>query len=84
MKAHKVVLSACSPFFREILKANPHPHPLLFLQNVKQTDLLAVLDFMYLGEVQVVQENLASFLAVAEDLEVKGLMRKNSPNKQPN
>lgn len=79
-----MVLSACSPFFQEVLKANPHPHPLLFLQNVKQTDLLAVLDFMYLGEVQVVQENLASFLAVAEDLEVKGLMRKNSPNEQQN
>ena len=76
-----MVLSACSPFFREVLKANPHPHPLLFLQNVKQTDLLAVLDFMYLGEVQVVQENLASFLLVAEELEVKGLMR-NSPEDQ--
>ena len=61
--------------------ANPHPHPLLCLQNVKQADLLAVLDFMYLGEVQVVQENLASFLLVAEELEVKGLMR-NSPEEQ--
>jgi len=81
VKAHKVVLSSCSPFFREVLKANPHPHPLLFLQNVKQADLLAVLDFMYLGEVQVVQENLASFLLVAEELEVKGLMR-NSPEEQ--
>ena len=63
--------------------ANPHPHPLLCLQNVKQADLLAVLDFMYLGEVQVVQENLASFLRVAEELEVKGLMR-NSPEEQQN
>ena len=79
-----MVLSACSPFFREILKANPHPHPLLILQNVKQTDLLAVLDFMYLGEVQVVQENLASFLAVAENLEVKGLMKRDSPENEQN
>ena len=74
-----MVLSACSPFFQEVLKANPHPHPLFFLQNVKHADLVAVLDFMYLGEVQVAQENLAAFLSVAEELEVKGLMR-DSPD----
>jgi len=79
VEAHKVVLAACSPFFREILKTNIHPHPLLYLQNVPHADLLAVLDFMYHGEVQIVQEDLVSFLAVAEELEVKGLMRNDHP-----
>jgi len=79
VEAHKVVLAACSPFFREILKTNVHPHPLLYLQNVPHADLLAVLDFMYNGEVQIVQEDLVSFLAVAEELEVKGLMRNDHP-----
>merc|ERR1711971_1276635 len=64
---------------REILKTNVHPHPLLYLQNVPHADLLAVLDFMYNGEVQIVQEDLVSFLAVAEELEVKGLMRNDHP-----
>ena len=82
VQAHKVVLAACSPFFREILKTNIHPHPLLYLQSVPHADLLAVLDFMYHGEVQIVQEDLVSFLAVAEELEVKGLMRNDHPDKR--
>ena len=73
IKAHKVILSACSPFFRNILRRNPHNHPLLYLKGVKFTDLEAVLNFMYHGEVNVAQEDLNSFLAVAEDLRVKGL-----------
>eukprot|EP00092_Neocalanus_flemingeri_P034068 GFUD01037048.1.p1 GENE.GFUD01037048.1~~GFUD01037048.1.p1 ORF type:complete len:344 (+),score=63.75 GFUD01037048.1:88-1119(+) len=73
MQAHKVILSACSPFFRNILRRNSHQHPLLYLKGVKYTDLQSVLNFMYHGEVNVAQEELNSFLAVAEDLRVKGL-----------
>merc|ERR1712112_763291 len=76
-QAHKVILSACSPFFRNILRKNPHQHPLLYLKGVKYTDLQAVLNFMYHGEVNVAQEELNSFLAVAEDLRVKGLTQNN-------
>jgi len=80
MLAHKVILSACSPFFRNILRRNPHQHPLLYLKGVKYTDLQAVLNFMYHGEVNVAQEELNSFLAVAEDLRVKGLTQNTSEN----
>jgi hypothetical protein len=73
IQAHKMILSACSPFFRNILRRNPHQHPLLYLKGVKYTDLQSVLNFMYHGEVNVAQEELNSFLAVAEDLRVKGL-----------
>jgi len=79
MQAHKVILSACSPFFRSVLKKNPHAHPLLYLKGVKYVDLVAVLNFMYHGEVNVAQEELNSFLAVAEELKVKGLTQ-NSPS----
>jgi len=78
LEAHKVILSACSPFFRNILRRNPHQHPLLYLKGVKYTELQSVLNFMYHGEVSVAQEELNSFLAVAEDLKVKGLTQ-NSP-----
>jgi hypothetical protein len=73
VQAHKVILSACSPFFRAILRKNPHPHPLLYLKGVKYEDIVSVLNFMYHGEVNVAQEELNTFLAVAEDLQVKGL-----------
>ena len=47
LQAHKVILSACSPFFKSILKKNPHQHPLLYLKGVKYEDLVSVLNFMY-------------------------------------
>jgi len=77
IQAHKVILSACSPFFRTVLRRNRHEHPLLYLKGVKYVDLVAVLNFMYHGEVNVAQEELNSFLAVAEDLKVKGLTQNN-------
>ena len=73
MPAHKVILSACSSFFRKILQCNPHQHPLVYLRGVRHTDLQNILDFMYHGEVNVAQEELNVFLAVAEDLKIKGL-----------
>jgi len=83
IQAHKIILSACSPFFRNILRRNIHHHPLLYLKGVKYTDLQSVLNFMYHGEVNVAQEELNSFLAVAEDLRVKGLTQSNSQTENP-
>jgi len=83
IQAHKVILSACSPFFRNILRRNPHQHPLLYLKGVKYKDILSVLNFMYMGEVNVAQEELNSFLSVAEDLRVKGLTQNNSSSDTP-
>jgi len=80
IQAHKVILSACSPLFRDILLRNPHQHPLVYLKGVKYTDLQSLLDFMYHGEVNVAQEQLNSFLAVAEEFKIKGLTQKQSNN----
>jgi len=79
--AHKVILSACSPFFRGVLKRNPHQHPLLYLKGIKFADLESVLNFMYHGEVNVAQDQLNSFLQVAEDLRVKGLTQNKNGEK---
>jgi len=81
IQAHKVILSACSPFFKTILRRNPHQHPLLYLKDVRYTDLQSVLNFMYHGEVNVAQEELNSFLSVAENLKVKGLTQNQSGSK---
>jgi len=78
IEAHKVILSACSPFFRNILRRNPHQHPLLYIKGVKFKELVAILDFMYMGEVNVVQDELNTFLVVAEELKVKGLTQNSS------
>jgi len=83
IQAHKVILSACSPFFRSILKRNPHAHPLIYLKGVKLSNLQSALDFIYRGEANVAKEDLNSFLAVAEELKIKGLTGNQSSNKQP-
>merc|ERR1712025_881752 len=54
-----------------------HEHPLVYMRGVRYSDLISVLDFMYHGEVSVAQEELNSFLSVAEELKVKGLTQKN-------
>ena len=53
IQAHKVILSACSSFFRNMLRRNAHQHPLVYLKGVKFSDLQSVLNFMYQGEVSV-------------------------------
>ena len=74
IEAHKVILAASSPFFQNLLKKNKHPHPLIYMKGIKHEILLAVVDFLYLGEANVFQESLDSFLEIAEELRLKGLM----------
>ena len=76
VEAHKVILAASSPFFQTLLKRNKHPHPLIYMRGMKSDDLLAIVDFLYNGEANIFQENLDSFLAIAKELQLKGLMGK--------
>lgn len=71
--AHKVVLSACSPYFRKLLKSNPCQHPIVILRDVREDDLRSLLNFMYHGEVQIDHDRLKGFLRTAETLQIKGL-----------
>ena len=68
-----MILAASSPFFQRILKKNKHSHPLIYLKGMKSDDLTAIVDFLYFGEASVYQENFESFLAIAEELQLKGL-----------
>ena len=77
VQVHKVILAASSPFFQNILKRNQHPHPLIYMRGLKSEDLVAIVDFLYCGEANVFQDNLDSFLVIAEELQLKGLMGKN-------
>ncbi|XP_063700640.1 protein abrupt [Culicoides brevitarsis] len=71
--AHKVVLSACSPYFRKLLKANPCEHPIVILRDIRPEDVESLLRFMYNGEVHIGQEQLPDFLKTAQLLQVRGL-----------
>jgi hypothetical protein len=73
VEAHKVILAASSPFFQDLLRRNKHPHPLIYMRGMKADVLVAVVDFLYYGEANIYQENLDVFLAIAEELKLKGL-----------
>ena len=80
VEAHKVILASSSPFFQKLLERNKHPHPLVYMKGLNSENLLAIIDFLYCGEANVNQENLDSFLALAEELQLKGLMGKGEEN----
>ncbi|XP_019847554.2 protein tramtrack, beta isoform isoform X2 [Bactrocera dorsalis] len=83
LKAHKMVLSACSPYFNALFVHHPEKHPIVILKDVPYSDMKSLLDFMYRGEVSVDQERLTAFLRVAESLRIKGLTEVNDDKPSP-
>ena len=84
IKSHKFVLSSCSPIFRNILVSNPHQHPLIYLSDVNHEQLKAIINFMYLGEAEVAQDDLENFMKVAARFQIKGLsVNENVKQKAP-
>ncbi|XP_023313337.1 longitudinals lacking protein, isoforms A/B/D/L isoform X28 [Trichogramma pretiosum] len=73
LKAHKVVLSACSPYFEGLLSEHYDKHPVFILKDVKFVELKAMMDYMYRGEVNISQNQLTALLKAAESLQIKGL-----------
>jgi len=74
IRCHKLILGACSPHFRAIIKRLAAvQNPAIYLRGVRHEDIKNILEFMYLGQVSVSQEDLDSFLSVAQDLCIKGL-----------
>ena len=65
LQAHKVILSSCSEFFSKILKQNPSPHPLIYLQGVSIEDLRLLKRFMYVGRTEVNMDQIDSFMNVS-------------------
>ena len=82
VEAHKVVLASSSPVFMEILKKSRHPHPLIYMRGLRSEHLLSILDFLYQGEANVLQDNLDSFLALAEELRLKVLTGSSADEKE--
>lgn len=82
LKAHKMVLSACSPFFQNLFLENPCKHPIVILKDMRYEDLKAIVDFMYRGEVNITQDQLSALLKIADTLKVKGLAEVAIENRQ--
>ena len=84
VSAHKLVLSACSEYFKIIFKNNtkPNAHPLLCLDGMTGNDLNNIMDYIYNGEVQIIQANLGRFISLARRLKLEGLMEDEDTDTQ--
>ncbi|GLH07096.1 Longitudinals lacking protein, isoforms H/M/V [Gryllus bimaculatus] len=82
LKAHKVVLSACSPYFELLLSQHNEKHPIVILKDVKFQELKAMMDYMYRGEVNISQDQLGALLKAAESLQIKGLSDSGGGNER--
>lgn len=79
LRAHRVLLSACSPYFRDLFQdVPPHQHPVIVLRDTRFLELKCLLCFIYHGEVNVSQDNLSCLLNLAENLKVKGLAQEGT------
>ena len=75
IKAHKLVLSSASVFFGNILTNNPHHNPLIFLKDIKNTQLRMILEFIYFGQCKVRHDDLELFLSTGKELKINGLIK---------
>ena len=75
-KAHRNILSICSPIFKTILEINSDNHPVIYLRGIGHSEIEAILHFLYMGEVNVCEERLNDLFQAAKDLKIKGLKDK--------
>jgi len=81
--AHRLVLSICSPYFRQLFKHLGSDKAVIFLKDVEPKNLDLLLQYMYKGEIKVQESELANFLSAAQAMEVKGLCEKNHSKPRP-
>ena len=83
-KVHRFILSACSSVLKTIFDDDSNTSPYIFLRGITNGELEPVLQYMYFGEANVLQDKMDAFFAVAKDLDVKGLDNDNSKNTDEN
>jgi len=84
LEAHKVVISACSPFFRHVLTKIKQNHPFIYLKGVLHRDLVALMEYIYTGETKVPAVDVNRFIEAAQELKIKGLAEDEIETNPPN
>jgi len=72
LKAHKFVLSACSPVFQSIINDMPQrENSFIYLRGVQSQEMKSILQFMYLGQATFYHDKMNEFLNVAKSFQIK-------------
>merc|ERR1712240_87881 len=80
--AHKVILAASSPVFKNILNQNIHPRPIIYMRGIEAKFLVSIIDFIYHGQTEIFYKDLDEFLLIAEELELKGVAEGSNINRE--
>merc|ERR1711949_131153 len=76
IKAHRNILSACSPVFKNILQMEINiSHPVIYLRGIQYSEMESILQFIYLGEAKFYEERMNEFLSVSKNLEIRELSK---------
>ena len=76
IKAHRNILSACSPVFKNILQMEiTNSHPVIYLKGIQSSEMESILQFIYLGEANFYEERMNDFLSVSKNLEIRELSK---------
>ena len=79
-KAHKLILSACSPYFRNLFVSNPEcSHPTVFFKDISAAQMDLLMEYMYRGKISVKQSDLEKILRTATSLQIHGLTTTSNP-----
>ena len=84
IKAHKVILSAGSLFFRDVLASAKHPEPFIFLSGIRKHELEKIVEFLYIGETNIATKDLERFLEIALLFQIKGVDNLNVDDRMDN
>ena len=78
IRAHRNILSACSPVFKNILQIDCNStNPVIYLRGIQHSEMESIMQFIYLGEARFYEERMGDFLKVSKDLEIKNLSTGN-------
>ena len=77
ISAHKNILSACSPVFKDIFETDQNPKSVIYLRGINSSEMESIVQFMYLGEVSFFEDKIQDLLSVARNLQIKQLCETN-------
>jgi len=83
-KAHRNILSACSPVFKSIICDYLSTNPIIYLRGIQSCELESILQFIYLGKATFYRERINEFLQVAKILEIKEIDKSMSSDMDNN
>lgn len=86
LKAHRLILSAASDYFQEMLTEDTERLPIIYMRDVSFHQLQCIIEFIYSGKTEVANGQLSEFLELANSLKLKGFDEHcalNEPKSQP-